>query len=307
MDDLVVKMSSRQILHPHGFNASQIKRVFIAYRMGVPASEHMRESLSGLLRARGFEVIDGQVLKGQYWAPEIRKRLKSANLIVADVTGPSREVIFELGAVGPKPEFPIVEAQRDLDSAISWLGSYELATYGGTHITSVASRAEQMLVTRKPVNSVRPPPWPGMVVWLESKEYRWSGPMKDQVRERCLKAGLEFIDASLRTHTAPEDVRELLRSSLVIAVMSGGPEDVLAHYLIGDVVSRPTASKGALARFAITVSQDDAAERLLVASSVRQLPSRFCRCVTRSTEVVELVARRIEGYRRFIGSTLEED
>src|SRR4051794_15316879 len=81
--------------------------VFIAYRMNDHTSRAFRAGIEERLKSIGaVSVLDGRVREGDAWAQVIRGRINSSRLIIADVTGPSREVLFEVGFARNKPLIP---------------------------------------------------------------------------------------------------------------------------------------------------------------------------------------------------------
>src|SRR5207249_8089711 len=115
-----------------GGPAAQKPAIFCAYRMTSPQSLQMRHDLESRLdAATNVFVLDGRVADGEPWASTIRDRIKRSRLVVADVSGPSREVLFELGFARNKALVTIVETDQHRERLPRWLPSFQMSAYSG--------------------------------------------------------------------------------------------------------------------------------------------------------------------------------
>ena len=84
-------------------------------------------------------MLDGRVANGIPWAEEVRKRIDRCRLLVVDVTGPSREVLFELGFARNKPLLPVVARDEERDLLPTWLTTFQMSSYEGTGLPRLVS------------------------------------------------------------------------------------------------------------------------------------------------------------------------
>lgn len=220
-------------------------RAFLAYRMNEPSSKAMHDALNVELGRRSVQLLDGKLDGGEDWAPTIRRRIKESKVFVADVTGPSREVLFELGCSSNKPVLPIVSSKAEFRNVPLWISTTQLIPYeGAVGVTRVADRVAGILSSRSGTGFQRHPAVPGRVVWLHGSDTDWDADTRRRVELSCREVGADFRPINADDVTSPEDLRDILSGWLVFVLLDGGPQDYLAHYLLGDVVARRRAGSG---------------------------------------------------------------
>jgi hypothetical protein len=280
--------------------------IFIAYRMNDPDSLQMRRDLEESIREidDGIKVLDGKVLHGLPWANEVRSRIERSGLLVIDVTGPSLEVMFELGFAGNKPFIPIVRRQEDRDRLPEWLTAFQMPAFEETGIQLLATDVVTALrrLLPKPAMYRRPPPVPGMIVWLESRNSTMFGDSYERFAHRAQRYSLNVEQVDPQDLPSFDDLRKLLRAWTVIACMDGGPADQAGHFFLGDVAGRRRAGSGAgrgqsLQRRGVALVHKEQDVPLVVAGSVRRMATSTLTAVTvenmlRDTEPLLATYRR---------------
>jgi hypothetical protein len=283
--------------------------------MSDPFSRSMRADLEHSIQEIEGEIVvfDGKVQEGVPWADEVRRRIDRSRLLVIDVTGPSREVMFELGLASNKPFIPIVHRQEDRDNLPAWLTAFQMSAYDGTGLPRLAAEIVTMLRTAFPKSATyrRPPAVPGMIVWLQSR----SSAMFDESYERVANLAQRYSLNIQRVdpHDLPsfDDLRAILRAWMVIACMDGRSSDHAGHFFLGDVVGRRRAGSGAgrgqwLPRRGIALVPTDRDRTLVVADSVRRVSQSILTSVT-IENILEVVEPTFAAYRRWLLSDLEEE
>jgi hypothetical protein len=150
--------------------------------MNDPSSIAMRATLEDRLKAGGHVLVhDGRVAPGEEWAKEIRKRIKNSRLVVADVTGPSKEVLFEVGFAANKAVIQVAESVDHREALPRWMTSVQTAVYSGTGIATLSAEVLRLISSRERVAVLkRPDCVPGVVVWLSGDNTEWANDDKDQ-------------------------------------------------------------------------------------------------------------------------------
>lgn len=290
MDNVTINISSSRLLGSRPRNKSKPK-VFIAYRMNDESSIAMRDEIESILREDSIEVLTGQMGDGMDWAPEIRARIASCKLVIADVTGPSKEVLFEYGLAINKPTIPIIQAASDENSIPRWITARNYRIYGGLGTREIAnSVTTQILSTGNQTirNRPLPPPIAGRVTWIASRNTR-SDTGVEVVRRLSLERGLDFREIYCEDLESPEDIRDVLRSWLTIARINCGPQDYIAHFAFGDIVARlrtgHASKKGEyIDRRCVAVCDNEIHQRSCLADSVRRV-SRDVITILRTDEI----------------------
>jgi hypothetical protein len=249
--------------------------LFIAYRMDFESSKAFRSHLEQEMQQNPLlhqvVVKDGRVLPGENWAPVIRERIRSARVVVGDVTGARPEVVFELGfAYGLKRVvIPVVESKAAFQDVPKWLRMTQLAHYGDrSGLAGVATAVATYLHDRDLARqSHKPDAFPPRAVWLRSLP--WSEQAHAQFISACGQDGM-------RPETyGPEDDPEIViekacSSSLLVATIDGTEADSLVHYICGAIVARPSAGSGPRfnRKIVLVVEADGSEAEQLIASSL---------------------------------------
>lgn len=283
MDFIEVPLTVDEILGRAG-GRSKPKRptVFVAYRMNIDSSKKFREDIESLLtrhegRPMHPDVVDGRVEDGAYWAPEIRNRISRARLVVADVTGPSRDVVFEVGLAAGKPLLPVVESDQHRSNLPKWLTAKQMSSFEGTGTVRIADNIWTKLNTRRLKGQQLPQPDPTTLVWLQTPDSEWCNPWYDRFQCLCQQCGLQASRVFPDDLNSPEGMNEVLRSWLVVGCMDGGAQDSAVHYVAGDVVSRRDCIRPGrgprLSRSVLMLCQTNASVEAFVADSVKRVPT----------------------------------
>lgn len=287
--------------------------VFIAYRMNDPDSRYMRGSLAQSIREIDSEIVvlDGKVLRGLPWANEVRKRISRSRLLVIDVTGPTREVMFELGFASNKPFIPIIHNQEDRDSLPAWLTAFQISAFGGTGLPRLAAEVVTMLRTELPKSAIyrRPPAVPGLVIWLENSSSARFGNAYQRVSNLARRYSLKVSKVDPHTLLSYDDLRQVLRAWMVISCMDGGPSDHAGHFFLGDIASRRRAGSGSgrgqsLQRRGMALVPTDQ-DLSLIADSVRRVSRNVLTPLT-IENILEEAEPMFATYRRWLLNDPEE-
>lgn len=293
----------------------QNRNVFIAYRMSDLFSRAMRTDLEQSIREMDGEIVvfDGRVPEGIPWANEVRRRIDRSRLVVIDVTGPSREVMFELGLASNKPFIPVVHRQIDRDNLPAWLTAFQMSAYDGTGLPRLAAEIVTMLRTVLPKSAIyrRPPAVPGMIVWLESRGSTVFDDSYERVANLAQRYSLQIQRVDPHDLPSFDDLRGMLRAWMVIACMDGRSSDHAGHFFLGDVVGRRRAGSGAgrgqwLQRRGIALVLTERDRTLLVADSARRVSRGILTPVT-AENILEVTEPAFATYRRWLLSDSEDD
>jgi hypothetical protein len=254
--------------------------LFAAYSFGVAASRAFRMTLEQHLRRseslREVRVTDGHVPVGKSWPAEIRRRLKEARLVVADLTLLSPEVLFECGfAWGlSRPILPVTRLSPNVDRLPRWLTDLQVGdtstAAGWMHLVdSVSSHLRETKGSRK-LRGL-PPAVPGRLVVLPYLPI--DTPAVEQVQHIARRYGLsvDVIDTlpEVLAVTEPSVIHRVAQASLLVAGLHHAPSDSFVHFAAGVVVSHPKAgaSDRLLNRRVLLVVTSAAAIRELAADS----------------------------------------
>ena len=250
VDYSVVEMTPSEVLSG-GPRRGAHPSLFVAYRMNSEKSREFRRGFE-LTAAnskvlRDYKVTDGHVPTGEYWAKTIRDRIKRARLVIADLTGPSKEVLFEAGfAYGlRKPLLPVVAVAEARDEVPTWLTPIQIGTYESQSSLARLASDVSLHLTRDGVSKPpRPPdPTPSLAVWLRCPP--WAEEAYAQF-EATAHAG-EMITRKVEIpaeHGADidDELRRLATSAtFLVACLDGTRADSFVHYVCGAIVARPTS------------------------------------------------------------------
>jgi hypothetical protein len=290
------------------------KAIFIAYRMNDPDSRSMRSSLAESIQEIDSDVVilDGKVSQGLPWANEVRGRIGRSQLLVIDVTGPSREVMFEMGFASNKPFIPIVHRQEDLDSLPAWLTAFQIPAFAETGLPRLAAEIVTIVRTQlpKPALYRRPPAVPGMVTWLQDGSSIMFGDAYQRISNLAQRYSLKVLKVDSHALLSYDDLRQLLRSWMVISCMDGRPSDHAGHFFLGDIAGRRRAGSGSgrgqsLQRRGVALVPTARDLSLLVADSVRRV-SRSVLMPLTTEDALEEIEPIFASYRKWLLSDLEE-
>ena len=225
--------------------------LFVAYRFRNSVSKTFRETLEARMRNSeglcGIEVTDGHVDKGEHWLQEIRKRITRCRLVVADVTGLSPEVLFELGLAWgmKKPIMPVVAEHGALASLPRWLTELEIGYFAddtewAALLDSIGARISRK--SKAAQTRTVPDPIPGRALWLGGQE------AFEKLRQHMVHTATQY-DLTMPEQESPPSLadaeeslaNEVCRASLVVASLSSSDSDTFVHFAAGLVVTKPMA------------------------------------------------------------------
>jgi len=265
--------------------------VFCAYRMRRPRSVEFLDALTREVRrhpalaSAGIAVTNGKTDPGERWAKVIRKRIKSAKAVVADVTGMRPDVVFEIGfAYGcSTPIIPVVEDHAARDGIPFWLTDMQVAAFGEPKgLSAVTNRLIKILRDPRGARSGPPKPAPSIVVWLRPRD--WNLHALDQARGVCNHEGLplEVYDypddpplavplRDVQDVSIEETIAKAARANLLIVNLDGGRGDDLMHFVAGAVAATPKTGDAGAARRVLVVQKPGMPENSLVADSLSRV------------------------------------
>lgn len=246
--------------------------------MNDPGSRRFRDELEDKLGDLNVVLTTGQVEPGVDWAPTVRNRIKAAKIFVADLSGPSKEVLFELGFAGNKDLFPLVESNGHREQLPRWVTSKQCETFGDGRVAQVAEAIARRL-TAKPGSAARPTPVPGLLAWVTGRDASWADEARNKTRLMCQEIGMEFAEHFENDLESPEDLQNVLRASIMVGVIDGGRQDYCVHFLLGDIVARTRAGAGtgrkqSVARRGYALLPNGTDPEGLLADSVRRISRR---------------------------------
>lgn len=306
MDYLIMKITKDELLGRRGGGTKNLRpKIFVAFRMNVKSSVRFREELeSALLDIGKVTVLDGRVEDGVPWAPEIRKRIKSSQLVVADVTGPSKEVIFELGVSGGKSYLPVVETDDRRDRLPDWLTALQIPTFEGPGTAQIAESAWVRVSSPGARGASRPPAVPGSIIWLQNEDSDWCVPIFDRFQNLCNERSLTVAQLFPDDLTSSDDLRAHLRAWLIVGCLDGGIQDYATHYFAGDVVSRPRCGSGSgagqkVGRGMVLLGEEDDILKRCMADSVNRVAKSLIGQANCTNFFVK-VTGHLDRYRRWL-------
>ena len=307
MSGLALRLSRRERdLFSPSRGAQKAPSIFIAYRMQNAESKEFRTSLQRAIAEHPqlsyLLIKDGHVLPGETWAEKIRERIRSARIVVGDVTGLRPDVLFEVGfAYGMgRVIIPVLSKTAEISLLPRWLGATQLAHFGdrpgiGNILTSLSAYLADPEY-EKPNRT--PQAIPGIAVWLRKL------PWNETALERFITAA-QREDLRFEVHGDPDPDERIIRraasASLLVISLDGSRADALMHYVCGAVIAKPTTGYGRkLDRKIMIVEQDPTWKGKYVADSLRRCQS-IVDLVTPDT-----IAQRVEdfgkAYRKWLSS-----
>lgn len=242
---------SRGELSGGGPRAIALPKLFVAYRFDTKESKQFRQRLEVDIKnsdsLANVKVTDGHVETGESWPSEIRRRIKAARLVVADVTTLSPEVLFECGFAWGlnKTIMPVVEDSESASQLPSWLTELQITDFSTSkgRLQILDSVAKNISRTRFGRQRKPPPqPIPGKLIWLcgdtEFENYR------DHAQQTATRHKLGMVTEE-RPHSIDEAkeslINEVSQASLMVACLNNSSSDPFIHFVTGVIVSKPTA------------------------------------------------------------------
>jgi hypothetical protein len=289
------------------------KSVFVAYRFDEAGSHALRDQLDvavpGLPGPNKFRVTDGRVVGGVPWAPEVRRRIRDASLVVGDVEGLRPDVVFELGFAHGLGKAVIPVCSTSAVQLPRWLLATQVVECGGNAgvdrvLSSILVHAEDPNV-RRAFRAVRG--IPGLVVWLRRPD--WASQALAQVKALAGTEGLLFEavgepeppGGQWEEAEPPEHlVRRAATASLLVAALDGTRLDAMVHYVCGAVVAKPSAGADRKLPRRVILVRD---ERQQAVAAARALD--YCGDVVTVATQSQVLARAwefVNAYRAWIGS-----
>jgi hypothetical protein len=305
VDSIVIKSTKSELLgRRSGGRRRTVPSIFIAYRMNDPDSRKMRSDLEHALNeAMGVTVLDGNVEDGLPWAEEIRRRIDKAKLIVADITGPSKEVLFEYGFARNKYVILVVHRPQDQSVLPKWITVIQLPPpYESGEITRIADSVAAKVVLRPEGHRPRPAPVPGSALWIQDERSAWADLHFDRARNRLAEKSIDLERRMASEIESAEELRACLRSWLLVTCLDGLSADYLGHFLLGDLIARPLAGVGrgkgeSVQRLGIALSEGDPS--MYVADSVLRAAGRSLK-VANPGALDSVLMAGVERYRKFL-------
>lgn len=244
---------------------------FIAYQKRLSESKQFRSDLENIIRSRsdltGIEVIDGRVPAGVGLASAIRDRMKKASLVVADVTGLSSEVVFELGfAYGlRKAIMPVASKSSDIPKLPSWLGTTQLGTYENrVGLLSLCSGIAAHYLDPEYAKPPRPAqPIPALAVWV--RELSWNKHALEQFKAVATR---ESLKTEVFSNVSDDEkvIRRVASATLLIVSLDGSEADSLVHFICGAIVAKPKAGYGGTLSRQVLILQEPTENKVTLAA-----------------------------------------
>ena len=305
MDSIVIRSTKSDFLGRRTKGRLRpVPSVFIAYRMSDPHSCKMRADLAHALNeAMPVTVLDGNVEDGLAWAEEIRRRIDKAKLVVADVTGPSKEVLFEYGFSRNKYVILVVHRRHDQASLPKWITVIHLPPpYESGEITRIAESVAAKVVNRPEGHRPRPAPVPGSALWIQDEQSSWADLYFQRARNRLSEKSIELNRRMASDIESAEEIRGCLRSWLLVTCLDGLSADYLGHFLLGDTVGRPKAGIGggkgeSVLRLGVAFTPESTSA--YVADSVLRAAGRSLKVASPST-LDSVLTAGVDRYRNFL-------
>lgn len=291
-----------------GGRTNSVPTVFVAFRMQDERSIAFRRNIQiELERSREIKVVDGKADGGRPWVKHIKLQIKKSKIIIADVTGPSREVIFEFGASGAKSSIPVVETKQHRSMLPRWLTSMQIPTFQDGSIADISSFILTKLQNPKLRGTRRPASVPGKVVWVQNEGEEWAKGTLDAFSNLCQEQGLELEKYDSSDLESFDDITEAMRAWLVIGCIDGGGQDYASHFLAGDIFARTMCGSGSgrgekIKRKMIFLGKDNEAINNHVADSVKRVQSNLMACIV-VNEFISHVKKDLNRHKKWISGS----
>jgi hypothetical protein len=299
MDRFVVKVSREEILGQVAARSRAKRGIFVCFLFGDPESRQLRQRIEVAMTDVHQEVFDGERILSGDWASTIRERLQKSRFVVADVTGPSLEILFEIGLAGNHELVLCARDETSRRALPAWLTGASIHAYAGEG-TSLLIADLQTMVRRpkRPYIKPRPQPVLGSAVWLQSRDSDWAEPLYVRVQQQAQTTGIQLERLYPEDLRSFDDTKEWLSSQYVFTCLDGGPQDFSGHFFIGDVAARNVESQAKrLTRRAFIVRKDFPRGWQWVADSVQRLPREKVRVPQSDAELFEESQGAFGAYR----------
>ena len=230
---------------------SKSNKIFVAYRFKSPHSIAFRQKIETKIKTsdslKEIDVIDGHVEGGKSWASEIRRRLSTSKLVVADLTALSPEVLFECGFAWGlnKIILPVVKDKSKLFGLPVWLTDLQILSYTtDSECNKVLDAISDNLMKSQRVRNQKGlnKPDPKKAIWI------YGGNEFDVYRQHLLQTAKRFElelpeeDLPQSLNDADENlINDILKSSLIIGFVNNTQSDSFIHFATGLVMSKPLA------------------------------------------------------------------
>lgn len=239
--EIRVALTRDELFGRHAF-AKSSKTTFIAYRTN---EQRFRDNLIDALNEEGVLTLQGgDVPAGTQWASAVRERIKKARLVVADVTGPSREVLVEIGVAASRPSIYVTDTVQSRERLPPWLRSSQMTTYEGLGLRDTVSQILLAHNNGVPKPLVRGKPAPDKLAFVRDSTSSWTSQLDQRLAERCRQSNIMYQSVDPRFLESPEYLAEVLNQWAYVFALDGGDVDLLAHFVLGDLAGRPTAGSG---------------------------------------------------------------
>lgn len=269
-----------------GFTPKSKPSIFVAYRFNNNESRSFRSELERrmdtTLSLNHYEVTDGRSLPGKLWAREIRKRIKNAWLIVADLTQLNHEVFFECGLAWWHriPILPVVMDEGWINKLPRWLTAIQTCTVSSDiGWDDLLNGITENTTPKRTKLQFRPPdPVPGKAVWLGGTD--WFDRLYEQflynVNRQNLRSENITIPDSI-DEIEESTVMQIAQSSMFVTALNNTSHDSFVHFALGLIVANPTCGaakkSGALTRNSIVVIKNNLTAENVLADSARRVSS----------------------------------
>lgn len=229
-----------------------ITTVFVAYSFHNDDSNRFRSQVEQAIKTtvslRHIEVTDGHVAVGAKWADEIRKRLQSSRLVIAELSQLNPEVFFESGfAFGlNKPILPVTN-YNNLKLMPRFLTEIQFGFNSSVDdVKSVVNAiSEHLSITKKnnkSLSSQYSSPNDVLVIAQEK-----NSDIANKISYFCAQNNLDFNrydSESPISHASQSLASSVNRSSLIVACFNYNEGDYVINFVAGMVCANPKAGIG---------------------------------------------------------------
>jgi hypothetical protein len=224
-----------------GGRGSKRYGVFVAYRFGDEASREFRLVLEKQLSqvTDRVNVFDGKVSTNCDWAEEIRRRVKASSVLVADVTGYRREIMYEFG-FGAASKLALVPILVSPDGQLPrWLTRLQYRSWGNDRSRAVSEVAHMASAGQ------RGNPYEfGHATESRALALGVTGDLLEVIQAQCDNVSVELTRVQAQhTETGALESRQVVtaasRSGVIFASFDGSGADSFAHFVAGVMAASP--------------------------------------------------------------------
>lgn len=270
--------------------------IFIAYRMRFDDSKKFKRDLTEDIRSSerlaGVQVLDGHVEVGTEWAKEIRKRIRTSDVVVGDVTGLRPDVAFELGfGFGLKKSLlPVVADQAHKATVPAWMKPRQIGSFESSERRAQIVSAIMTTLSDRERPQGPPPTVPGLAVFARNPD--WAVEARDQFISACKREAMKWEVLPDQEIESDPAVRRAASANLLVLCFDKKELDPLMHYIAGAVVARQDRAKRDLPESRILLLEAPQYRNTAVADSLSN-----CRD-TCSKTLPEQVSASVERFAR---------